>query len=43
MNVWHLMGKEIDWTALDLLFQYFEVDDSELVLDSLLYIRQRSG
>jgi len=26
-----------------LLFQYFEVDDSELVLDSLLYIRQRSG
>jgi len=43
MNIWYLMGKVIDWAALELLFEYFEVDDSELVLDALLYIRQRSG
>lgn len=37
------MKNEMDWVSLELIFQYFEVEDSELVLDSILYIRQRSG
>lgn len=39
--MWLRMGKMLNWSALTVLLEYFEVSDVELVLESLFYIDGR--
>ena len=41
-DVWYLMGGLIDWDALQFLLEYFQVEDTELLVESLFYIRSRA-
>ena len=40
-TMWLRMGKMLNWSALTVLLEYFEVSDVELVLESLFYIDGR--
>lgn len=41
-DVWYLMGGVLDWDALQFLLEYFQVEDTELLVESLFYIRSRA-
>ena len=34
------MGYEIDWSALDFVVEYLQIDDVELLMDGLLLLRE---
>ena len=41
-EVWYVMGGVLDWDALQFLLEYFQVEDTELLVESLFYIRSRA-
>lgn len=40
--IWNTMGGTIDWEGLGILMEMFDVDDEDLVLESLLQIKARA-
>lgn len=39
LRIWNLMGSEMDWSALDVLAEYYRVDDVEMLIDSLIHLK----
>lgn len=35
------MGNGLNWEALEFLIEYHQVEDAELLVDSLLYVKSR--
>lgn len=41
MRIWHKLGREINWNALPVLIELYDVQDPEALIDDLIAIQDQ--